>query len=247
VVRSQSLCPADHAWRRRGALFRTPSGRTVVLPGEHCAGAREMYCRNVYLRTGLRIPADGWVIDLGANVGLFTVLAAVEGARVVAVEAQQGFAPEIARVVALNRVEPGRAHIEVALASSGASAVELVGVVADDERWRLASHAPPERPAGVSVPELMFRYGIRRIGLLKMDIEGSEFSVLHPDCAPAWLARVDQLAMEVHPAFGDVAQLRDLLGRHGFAVTITDNDGSAVPAGAPGAAYLYATQRPQQQ
>jgi FkbM family methyltransferase len=244
VVRSRSLCPADHAWRRHGARFRTPSGRTVILPGEHCAGAREMYCRDVYLRTGLRIPAGGWVIDLGANLGLFTTLAAVEGARVVAVEAQRGFAPEIARLVALNRVDPGQIRIEVALATSGASAVGLVGVVADDERWRLASHAAPERPAGLSVPELLFRYGIRRIGLLKMDIEGSEFSVLHPDCAPAWLSRVDQLTMEVHPEFGDVAAIGDLLVRHGFAVTVTDNDGCPVPARAPGAAYLYATQRP---
>ena len=26
-----------------------------------------MYCRNVYLRTGLTMPAQGWVVDLGAN------------------------------------------------------------------------------------------------------------------------------------------------------------------------------------
>ena len=40
-----------------------------------------MYCRNVYLRTGLTMPATGWVIDLGANRGLFSVWAAVTGAQ----------------------------------------------------------------------------------------------------------------------------------------------------------------------
>jgi FkbM family methyltransferase len=244
VVRSGSLRAADRAWRSRGARFRTPGGRTVVLPGGHTAGAREMYCRNVYLRTGLRIPPGGWVVDLGANAGLFTVLAAVEGARVVAVEAQQGFAPEIERVLAPNRVQ-GRVHVETALA--GVPGRALVGVVADDQRWRSASHAAPERPATVSVPELLRRYRIDRIGLLKMDIEGSEFSLVQPDCAPAWLARVDQLTMEVHPEFGEVPRLAGLLVEHGFAVTVTDNDGRAVPAGAAGAAYLYATQRPQHQ
>jgi FkbM family methyltransferase len=240
VLRSGSLVAADHAWRHRGARFRTPRGRTVVLPGGNSAGAREMYCRNVYLRTGLRIPDGGWVLDLGANAGLFTVLAAVDGARVLAVEAQQGFPPETARLLALNGVPPGAVHVEVALAGSGIAGVPLVGVVADAARWRLASHAAPDRPAGVSVPELLSRYGIGRVGLVKMDIEGSEFSVLHADSAPAWLPRVDQLAMEVHPEFGSVAGIVELLRRHGFAVTVTDNDGRAVPAASPQAAYLYA-------
>jgi FkbM family methyltransferase len=246
VVRSGSLRAADRAWGRHGADFRTPGGRTVTLPGSHTAGAREMYCRNVYLRTGLRIPPGGWVVDLGANAGLFTVLAAVEGARVVAVEAQQGFAPEIVRVLALNRVA-GNVHIETAVASSGVPGLALVGVVSDDQRWRSASHAAPQRPRSVSVPELLERYRIDRIGLLKVDIEGSEFSLLHPAAAPAWLSRVDQLAMEVHPEFGDVAGLAGLLAQHRFAVTVTDNEGRAVPAGAPRAAYLYAAQRPQHQ
>lgn len=240
VLRSTSLRAADSAWRRRGARFRTPSGRRVVLPGAYCAGAREMYCRNVYLRTGLSIPAGGWVLDLGANAGLFSVLAAVEGARVVAVEAQQGFAPDIVGLAALNEVGPGRLHVEVAFAASGTPEVALVGALAGAERWRLASHAAPERPPNVSVPELMSRYGIDRVGLLKMDIEGSEFSLLHSDADTGWLARVDQIAMEVHPEFGEVARIVDLLRQRGFAVAVTDNGGHPVPATAPSAAYLYA-------
>lgn len=247
VVRSRSLVTADRAWVRPGAAFRTPGGRTIYLPGEHTAGAREMYCRNVYLRTGLQIPADGWVVDLGANAGLFTLLAAVEGARVVAVEAQQGFAPEITRLLAVNRIDPTRVRIEVALATSAAAGVALVGALADEARWRSASHAAADRPPHRSVPQLLARHRIDRIGLLKMDIEGSEFSLLHPDSDAGWLSQVDQLAMEVHPPFGDVAGLAALLVRHGFQVTATDNDGRAVPAAAPTAAYLYATQRPQQQ
>jgi FkbM family methyltransferase len=204
-----------------------------------------MYCRNVYLRTGLRIPDGGWVVDLGANAGLFTALAAVDGARVVAVEAQRGFAPEIARLLAHNRIDPDRVHIEVALAGSADPGAALVGVVVDDARWHGASHAGPDRPGRVSVPELMSRYGIDRIGLLKLDIEGSEFSVLDPDGGTGWLARVDQLAMELHPGFGDPARIGRLLAGHGFAVTVTDDLGTTRPAGSRTAAYLYATQRPE--
>src|SRR3984885_2444616 len=77
--RLRSLSPADRTWARAGARFRTPSGAVVSLPAAYTAGAREMYCRNVYLRTGLRMPAGGWVVDLGANHRLFRVWAAVTG------------------------------------------------------------------------------------------------------------------------------------------------------------------------
>ena len=238
VTRSRSLRAADAAWLQQGAWFRTPRGRSVFLPGHLTPGAREMYCRNVYLRTGLGIPRDGWVVDLGANAGLFTVLAATEGARVVAVEAQRGFAAEIASLLDANGVDTTRVHVEVALAGSADPSVPQVGVVADDRRWRTASHADTRRPAGTSVPELMRRHQIDRIGLLKMDIEGSEFAVLDPRGDLSWLARVDQIAMEVHPQFGDGRQLRQLLMRSGFQVMLT-NDGGRAPGPTP-ATYLYA-------
>ena len=87
--------------------------RVSVLP-PHVLGAREMYCRNVYLRTGLTMPDDGWVVDLGANRGLFSVWAAVSGARAVAVEAQQGFVPLIEALAEHNGVRD-RVHVEVAM------------------------------------------------------------------------------------------------------------------------------------
>ncbi len=262
AIRYRSLRVADSAWQRHGARFRTPSGRSLQLPGDLTAGAREMYCRNVYLRTGLAVPPGGWVLDLGANAGLFTVLAAVEGARVVAVEAQRGFATEIARLLAVNGVDDGRVRIEIALAGgaasydpagSGAGGVDrgadtdggadadapLIGVLADDERWRHASHADRDRPPTRSVPELLRRHGIDRVGLLKLDIEGSEFSVLRPGSGLSWLARVDQLAMEVHPRFGDVPTLSDTLAGSGFTVRVTDDDGRPVLPGSAGVAYLY--------
>jgi hypothetical protein len=42
----------------------------VSLSRAYADVARKMYGRNVYLRTGLKMPPNGWVIDLGANRGL---------------------------------------------------------------------------------------------------------------------------------------------------------------------------------
>jgi len=235
--RSRSLSPADRTWARAGARFRTPSGAVVSLPGGYTAGAREMYCRNVYLRTGLRMPAGGWVVDLGANSGLFTVWAAVNGAQVVAVEAQQGFAAEIRGLAEHNGVAD-RVHIEIALAGGVASPGGAAGVVADDARWAATSHGAPARPTGVSVPQLMSAYRIERVGLLKVDIEGGEFAVL-ADGDLGWLQGVDQLALEIHPGFGDRAGLVGRLRRQGFTVDLRDNGGGRVAATSDHLDYVY--------
>jgi FkbM family methyltransferase len=239
IGRSRSLCPADARWQRRGARFRTPSGATVFLPGPLTLGAREMYCRNVYLRSGVRLPAAGWVLDLGSNRGLFSVLAAIEGADVVAVEAQEGYEKEIRALMALNRISPDRVRIETALIASSSPAVAQVGTVTDDDLWRASPYAPADRPGSVSVPELMDRYAIDRIAVLKMDIEGSEFCVMHPDSDLSWLTRVDQITMEVHPAFGSVPMLVETLAGSGLRVWTTDNEGNPVAAHSADVGYLY--------
>ena len=237
-AKSRSLSPADRTWECTGARFRTSSGAVVSLPAAYAAGAREMYCRNVYLRTGLRMPARGWVVDLGANRGLFSVWAAVSGAQVIAVEAQQGFAPLIQALAKHNGVAD-RVHVEIALASGVTAAGASVGVMADDRRWSTTSHGAPTRPAAVSMPQLMSAYRIDRIGLLKMDIEGGEFAVLAADEDLGWLQQVNQLVMEVHGDFGDAAALIDRLLSLGFAIELRDNDGRRVADTSDRLDYAY--------
>jgi FkbM family methyltransferase len=197
-----------------------------------------MYCRNVYLRTGFVMPHTGWVLDLGANLGLFSVWAALAGAQVVAVEAQQGFAPEIRRLAAHNGVGP-RVNVEIALVGGTVAAGAAVGVVADDQCWAATSHGAPQRPAGVSVPQLMSAYQIGRIGLLKVDIEGGEFAVFGSDEDLRWLDLVDQMVMEVHPSFGDATALIGRLRQYGFAIDLRDNAGTRVSANSGRLDYAY--------
>jgi hypothetical protein len=126
--RTRSLVPADRIWVRTGARFQPPGGAVISLPGAYTAGAREMYCWNVYLRTGFAMPRTGWVLDLGANRGLFSVWAALAGAQAIAVEAQQGFEPEIRCLAAHNGVSD-RVHVEIALAGGTVTAGANAGVV----------------------------------------------------------------------------------------------------------------------
>ena len=237
-AKTGSLVPADNAWTRTGARFQPPGGPVITLPGAYTAGAREMYCRNVYLRTGLVMPRTGWVVDLGANRGLFSVWAAMAGAEVVAVEAQQGFAPLIRGLAAHNGVET-RVHVQTAFAGGATTPGATVGVLADDQRWTTTTHGGAQRPAGVSVPEIMSDHQIDRIGLLKSDIEGGEFAVFGIDEDLGWLGRVDQMVLEVHPDHGDAAGLIDRLMLHGYRVDLRDNGGIAVGARSGRVDYAY--------
>ena len=235
---TRSLAPADRIWARTGARFRPPGGMVISLPAAYTAGAREMYCRNVYLRTGFFLPRTGWVLDLGANRGLFSVWAALVGAQVVAIEAQQGFGSEIKRLAAHNGVGD-RVHVEIALAGGTVRAGAMAGVLADDKRWATTSHGAPQRPAGMSVPQVMSAYQIGRIGLMKVDIEGGEFAVFSDEEDLSWLDQVDQVVMEVHGDFGDAAALVGRLRQHGFAADLRDNAGNRVSATSSGLDYAY--------
>jgi FkbM family methyltransferase len=235
---TRSMVPADRIWARTGARFRPPGGVAISLPAAYTAGAREMYCRNVYLRTGFSLPHKGWVLDLGANRGLFSVWAALAGAQVVAIEAQQGFGPEIERLAAHNGVGD-QVHVEIALVGGCVSAGATVGVVADDTRWATTSHGALQRPGGISVPQVMSAYQIGRIGLMKIDIEGGEFAVFSDEEDLSWLDQVDQVVMEVHGDFGDAAAVVGRLRQHGFAADLRDNAGTRVCTTSSRLDYAY--------
>jgi len=244
VIRTGSLVSADRAWTRSGAVFK-PAGTIVRLPGTHAAGAREMYCRDVYLRSGLTMPTNGWVLDLGANRGLFSVWAACAGAQAVAIDAQQRFAEETRLLAEENHVAD-RVHTLTAMATGDARDAQPVGVLADDARWASATHAVGDRPASVSIGQVLKQYGIDRVGLMKVDIEGGEFSVFSPAGDLAWLDRVDQIALEVHPPFGDVGAVVATLRRQGFSVLLEGNEGERVgDENAESAAYAYASRDPR--
>jgi FkbM family methyltransferase len=188
------------------------------------------------------MPSSGWVIDLGANRGLFAVWAALTGAQVVAVEAQQGFASEIQRLAEHNGVAE-RVHVHVAMASGVTASGAAVGAVADDQRWSATSHGAPTRSADVSVPDLMSKNKISRIGLLKVDIEGGEFAVF-ADSNLNWLMQVDQLVLELHLDYGNAASLIRTVQSYGFAIELQDNDGAKVTPTSSRLEYAYCTRRP---
>jgi len=233
ILRTRLLAPADARLPDRVVRVRT-GGRTLRVPSRHFGLVRELYCRRVYSYVpGFEAEPGEQVVDLGANVGAFTVLAAAGGARVLSVEAQDGFAPEFWELMRLNGCDD---RVELVHGLIGAS----VGALADPKRRAAASHMGAE-PGTVSMTELLERHAIDRVDLMKVDIEGSEFAVFaDPD---GWLDRVERLVMEVHAHFGDPGALTRDLERAGFRVTRVDTAGREVGDDFPGDVFLFATRR----
>jgi SAM-dependent methyltransferase len=215
LVAQKTLAPVDHAMR--GRVPFALAGGSVVVPLDEMAahlkahdptptfgGAREMYASNVYLRAfrpGLKART---VVDLGSNRGLFVALAArVLGAgRGVSVEPQEFYLPAYRALLQENGLDPDnfpRVH-RFASASAGPQTATLAGI--------------------------MQEHSLSEIDFLKCDIEGGEFDVFLAN--NDFLDVVKNLAMELHPEEGSVADLARTLREHAFDVRISDQFGAEI-------------------
>ena len=231
IVRTRRIEPVDRAMTDPNYHLRIAPGKVMRIRGEDFGLAKEIYGRRCYFALpGFSIAPSDTVVDLGANSGVFSVGAALLGARVIAVEAQAGMLPLIAASArdngCANRVRPLHALV-------GAS----TGLFASVEAREAASHwgAPPPT---MTVPQLFAQHALERVDFLKIDIEGSEFGLFSERCD--WLAIARRLVMEVHTAYGDVDELHRVLREAGFAVWLVDNRQRVVQRLTGKNGYLYA-------
>jgi FkbM family methyltransferase len=178
----------------------------------------------IFLRRVYRVrPNDSIIVDLGANIGLFTLYAArmAPQAKIFSVEP---FPATFARLVATVRdhhLESKVICVNYAIAGSHGARV-MPDANVPSQRRSVASPASGARGTEVAATTLEGIFeenNLVRIDLLKIDIEGSEYEVLLS--APSTLlARIGRVAMEYH---GDCApyskqQLFDYLRSAGFKV-----------------------------
>jgi FkbM family methyltransferase len=163
------------------------------------------------------------ILDLGANAGFATLFLArrYPGARVVCVEPVPANLRQLRRHLALNEVraeifpaavavEDGPVQMQIARQGRSRKVASIsFGYDATDEEITVE---------GVSVPTVMNRLGWSRVGLVRMGIEGYEPVLLAH--RPDWLERVDTLAIECHPGYGE-AELQALSQDYGFLPPIS--------------------------
>jgi FkbM family methyltransferase len=163
------------------------------------------------------VPARGdRVLDLGANVGVYSVLAAARGARVTALEPDPDTFAWLARNTAPFAVDCRRGAV-VARATAEVALVR-------DPRGDTANHiARPGDPEGVRVPAIAFAELLAEgYDLVKLDVEGAEFELLS-GTAPDALAGLRRLVAEVHRDAGDPAEPAARLRAAGMEVAFHED------------------------
>jgi len=216
ALQTRNLLAADKAMGE-GPFVARHGAATAKLVGEQAfSGLREIWVREVYSRDGfLKIPDDGLVVDLGANMGNFTAMALASN--------------PTARVIA---VEPGARNVAKFHATMAANGFAdratlcraFVGIFSPQQHSDVAtdpSYADAER---LSEPDFIARYGIERIAFLKCDIEGSEYFLLDPQSR--LLDMADRVGIEVHAFGGDVKAFLAELERRGFTLDTVIWDGA---------------------
>jgi FkbM family methyltransferase len=207
-----------------GALYRflLRDGRAVYLRG----GSRDfhvfhrVFVRDEYRLGGLDVGPESTVVDLGAHSGLFALRVAADAGRIVCVEPAPENLALLRRHVSENGLE---ARVAVVAAAVHGAHADLELVRGGDPY----AHAVREResestlPAvrGLTLAGLFEEHAVRRCALLKLDCEGSEFSILE-EAGAATLRACKRIRLEFHAANAPEApaRLRRHLESHGFLV-----------------------------
>lgn len=192
-----------------------------------------------YLRA---LPGAPHVLDLGANIGLFSLRAALEHPHV-RVTAYEPAPPTIA-VLKQNLLANPQLSARINVAECGAGSSTRTARFFYDESSAQSAGIYYERPGAFDVPLRSFADIVAaipgQIALLKMDIEGAEFEIVRDTPAIVWNG-VRAIAIELHPplenTFGPDALLVKLQ-QAGFSVQ-KERIGTA-------SYFLYREQTPMQ-
>jgi FkbM family methyltransferase len=147
------------------------------------------------------LPESPVVLDIGGNAGFFCLYVASmrPGAKIVSCEPIPANFTQLSRntsinpsldIAALPVAVYGRTGRIKLLVESENALTTAATVFSIDGR------IPIEVPC-ISLQDLLEKHGLDRIDLLKLDCEGSEYSILYR-CPEEYFGRIEQMAVEVH-------------------------------------------------
>jgi FkbM family methyltransferase len=202
---------------------------------------RERRIAELFERT---VPSDGLVLDVGAHLGYFTLLAARRGARVIAFEPNPATLPYLRDNVRANGVEARVTIIPKALAGEPGRRTFFPSAGGDMSSLHRQGASTGEVEVEVTTADAVV--GDRAVDVIKMDVEGAELEALAGMGATIANAPGLRLFAEWNPVALEAAgaqpaalprRLRDL----GLEPQVIDEDGGGLrplagdvpPAGEP--------------
>lgn len=214
----------DSAKHKRIARMQLRDGTVIEnVAGNHSLLdlVYEIFVKNVYCRQ-VAIGDDDIVVDIGANVGVFTLYAAHRtSGEIFSVEPVPQLVTGLERNLQLNGLRNVHVHCCALGGSDG---------ILDLGSW--GGTAPI-----ISLQRFMDENHLEKIDFLKMDCEGAEGDIFQLT-PPAYLKRIRKIALEFHDGTSGLThgELAELLQKLGFATWLRAK--STSPFG-----YIYAERR----
>ena len=196
----------------------------------------DIYVRKPYHPLIGAIKDGSTIIDIGANIGVFSVMAG-RRAKNVRVFGYEPFAQNfelLTRNIALNNL--GATVTPVRCGVGGSGGMRKLSLSPDNTGGHSIASAAKGKTVEielVTLKDVFDRHSVERCDFLKVDCEGAEYEILY--AAPAdILARVRTISMEYHTGggIGSPVQLQAFLEENGFAVRTV---------GSPAYGMMYAT------
>lgn len=136
---------------------------------------KEIYEENVYDVHDGHFHTGGTVVDIGANIGCFSVLAASHGAKVFAVEPEPNNLELLKENIKINNFEKQINIVEygisnftgTAIINDGGGGASIKDDVSDGSFINI-----------ITLDELFSMYKIKKVDVLKIDVEGSELEII---------------------------------------------------------------------
>jgi FkbM family methyltransferase len=214
-ITHKNLQPADKMFGEGPIKVKSNYGYVHLLGGKIFSSIREIWVRNVYLKNNfIRIPDEGTVVDLGANVGAFTMLALSnsKACTVIAVEPNVEFNNLLLRQVSYNNFDDRVSSERYFIGASSSTQQEML-------------KNPASKDAQfITQKEFIELNNLSRIDFLKCDIEGSEFDFINNT---SLLEITQQLAIEIHDHAGDRKKFISSLQELGFNLGPIKDDGDS--------------------
>jgi len=219
--------------RRPAITYHLRSGLSITARPfaiDRCA-INEVWFDRVYDPPGFDWQSAHVILDIGANIGAFTLFAArcAPHGHIYAFEPDPDTATVLRENVARNNLSD-RITVEacgVASHSGTRTFYRTPQTSLFSSLYQRGEHDVPIPVPVLSLPEIFRRFGISECDLLKLDCEGAEYEILY-SLTPADFSHIGFIALEHHSFLSDPrctpTALRTFLESHGYRVTERANN-----------------------
>lgn len=204
--------------------FLTRSGLTLKVPRQIRGEFRGIFLDESYMTHMVSdFPKNSVIIDIGANVGIFSLYMAFRFAtpRIFAFEP----IPTNFEQLRIN-AELNKAYSKIVCHQKAVSdqSGEITLSYQHDEGFTvmasmLNAHTQQSiKVCSSTLREILDENNITHCDLLKLDCEGAEYGILY-GCPQNYLSRISHIAMEVHRGEGpeqNIEAMQSFLNKHGF-------------------------------